>query len=247
MIEDYNRYQFSNKEKILYLLEGLVLSMVIGWTFYKNILGVLLMSLIIPSFLKRKKEKLVNKRKWQLSFEFRDGIQSMAAALVAGYSVENAIKEALEDLSHLYQKDAYIIKEFTYLANQLQMNISVEEAFNDLGKRSKVDDIVSFAEVFSTAKRAGGNLVDVIKTSTNIISDKISIKEEVLTLMIAKKKEAQLMKIIPFVFLIYLFISNPGFLDPLYNNALGILIMSILLLFYFLASWMIDKIVNIEL
>ena len=100
---------------------------------------------------------------------------------------------------------------------------------------------------FSTAKRAGGNLVDVIKTSTNIISDKISIKEEVLTLMIAKKKEAQLMKIIPFVFLIYLFISNPGFLDPLYNNALGILIMSILLLFYFLASWMIDKIVNIEL
>ena len=56
----------------------------------------------------------------------------MAAALVAGYSVENAIKEALEDLSHLYQKDAYIIKEFTYLANQLQMNISVEKAFNDL-------------------------------------------------------------------------------------------------------------------
>ena len=36
MIEDYNRYQFSNKEKILYLLEGLVLSMVIGWTFIKT-------------------------------------------------------------------------------------------------------------------------------------------------------------------------------------------------------------------
>lgn len=247
MIENYNNYYYSNKEKILYLAQAIMISIVVGWLFYRSLLGILLTSLVIPLYYKRKKSQLIDKRKWQLNLEFRDGIQSMAAALKAGYSVENALVEALKDLHHIYENDAYIINEFAYMVNQVAMNISVEEAFHNFGTRSNIDDIQSFAEVFSIAKRTGGNLVEIIKTTSNIISDKISIKGEVLTLISAKKKEAQIMKIIPFAFLIYLSVANPGFLDPLYHCVFGILIMSALLLLYLVAYGMIEKIINIKI
>ncbi len=246
MIKNYNEYHYSHKEKIIYIGQGLIISIVVGWLFYRSFIGILLTFLIIPLYYKRKRYQLVQKRKWQLNLEFRDGIQSMATALSAGYSVENALEEAYKDLSHMYQKDAYIIKEFSYIINQLTMNVSIEKAFNDLGERSDIEDIKSFAQVFSIGKRTGGNLVDVIKTSSNIISDKIRVKGEIMTAISAKKKEAQIMKIIPFAFLAYLSLASPNLLDPLYHNAFGVLIMSCLLVLYLVAYALIEKIININ-
>ncbi|NLL72783.1 MAG: pilus assembly protein TadB [Clostridiales bacterium] len=246
MVQDYNIYSFSIKEYIRYIFEGLIGIGLLGILFYKNLAGILLLSPLVLITLRRKKKDLVKKRKWQLNTEFRDGINSLSAALSAGYSAEHSFIEAIKDLRRMYPKDAMIIKEFTYLVNRIQMNVPIEKALKDLGDRSDLEDIINFSEVFSIAKRTGGDLIRIIKTSSNLISDKLQVKRDIMSIIAAKKLEATIMKLVPLAILCYLSITSPGLLDPLYNNLFGVLVMTILLVIYIITYVLIDKITAIE-
>lgn len=247
MVDNYDSYQFSLQEKLRYLLEGLIVVVVLGGLFYKSILGIIILSPLILIYYNKKRKEQIEKRRWRLNIEFRDGINSLSAALGAGYSAEHAFLEAIKDLKRMYPGGAMIIEEFTYLVNRIQMNITVEKALSDFGERSGIEDIISFAEVFSTAKRTGGDIIQIIKTTGGIISEKLEVKREILTMISAKKLEATIMKAIPAGILFYLSISSPGFLNPLYHNIFGILVMSILLVIYLFTYRIIDKIISIEL
>lgn len=247
MVSNYDTYNFTLREYIRYILEGSLVVIIFGLLFYKSIVGIILISPLIFIYLKIKKKELIKKRKWQLNIQFRDGINSLSAALSAGYSVEHGFVEAIKDLKRIYPKGAMIIGEINYLVNRIQMNVPVEEALGDLGERSEIEDIINFAEVFSTAKRTGGDLIKIIRTTNNLISDKIEVKREIRSLIAAKKYEATIMKIVPLAILFYLSISSPGFLDPLYNNLFGFLVMTILLVVYLSTYYVIDKIIAIEI
>jgi tight adherence protein B len=245
-VKDYSSYQFTWKEKLRYISEGLLITGILGYLFYKSWMGILALSPLIYLYMIRKKEKLSENRRWKLNLEFRDGIMAWSASLEAGYSSEHALEEAYKDLSRIYSDKAMIMQEFTYMINQVNMNIPIEKALEDFGSRSCIEDIQSFSDVFYTAKRTGGDLISIIKTAVGIISDKIEVKREINTLIAAKRLEASIMKTIPVLILIYLFLSSPGFLDPLYHNFFGIIVMSVFLFLYLGAYLIIDKIIAIE-
>ena len=246
MPKDYSTYHFSLKDNLITILQGMTVIIILGTLFYRSIFGVLILTPIIYIYRKRKSYNMIKKQKWNLNLEFKDGILALSAALEAGYSAENAFEEAYRDLKRIYQDNSTILKEFAYIIHQLRMNINVEKALGDFGERTGIEDIISFAEVLHTAKRTGGDLIHVIKITGNIISDKIEVKREIITLITSKRLEANIMKIIPLLILIYLSVSSPGFLTPLYHNISGIIFMSVILIGYLGAFLLIDKIVDIE-
>lgn len=197
-------------------------------------------------YLKNNKKTLIKARKWELNLQFRDGIASISSALNAGISIENAFYEAVKDLKLMYEEDAYIVNEFGYIVSQLHMNKTVEETLHSFAVRSGVDDINNFAEVFITAKRTGGDIIKIIRASSKTIGDKIEVKREILTLITAKKFESKIMNLIPFGIILYMWIFSPGFLDPLYQNFIGTLVMTVALLLYYIAIRLSEKIINIE-
>lgn len=192
------------------------------------------------------KKKRIMERKWELNLQFRDGITSISSALNAGYSIENAICEAKKDLLLMYDENTIIVKEFQYMIYQMNNNQTVEEILQDFAERSSVEDIHNFAEVFITAKRTGGDIIKIIRTTSNSISDKLEVKREILTLITAKKFESNIMNVIPLGIILYMWVCSPGFLDPLYGNILGIGIMSVALLLYGVAYVISQQIINIE-
>lgn len=241
---DYSVYRLSKKENICYILQGLLIIIFFGILFYRSIFGILFLMPFLYFYRKYQIKNQLKKRKWKLNLEFKDGIQAISAALEAGYCAENAFEEAYKDLRQIYTEDAMIQKELSYIVNQLRMNITVENALSDFADRSDLEDIKSFAEVFSTAKRTGGDLINIIRVTSSMISEKIEVNREIITLISAKRLEANIMKVMPLFILIYLSISSPGFLEPLYHNLLGILTMSVFLLCYLGAYLVIDKIID---
>ncbi|HHV09706.1 MAG TPA: type II secretion system protein F [Clostridiales bacterium] len=243
---NYGIYYLPWKEKLRYSLQGFLIFTVLGILFYRSVLGILFLLPFIFFYQKYQLKNQINELKWRLNLEFKDGIQAVSAALEAGYCAENAFEEAYQDLGQIYAPDSMIQRELSYIVNQLRMNITVEKALAEFAGRSGIEDIKSFADVFSTAKRTGGDLIHIIKVTSDIISDKIEVKREILTLLSAKRLEANIMKVMPLFILIYLSLSSPGFLDPLYHNLLGIFVMSVFLLCYLGACLVIDKIIKIE-
>ncbi|HAU86459.1 MAG TPA: type II secretion system protein F [Lachnospiraceae bacterium] len=218
----------------------------IGYLFYKSIAVMILFSigaLLLVHIQIGAREK---RKKWQLTLQFKDGIISLSNALTAGYSIENAFDEAVKDLCFLYETDAEIVKEFQQISLQVKLNRNVEELLLEFGNRSHIEDVINFAEIVTTAKRTGGDLIKIMKSTSNNISEKIEVQREITTLVAAKKLEGNIMSVIPLGIITYLNLSMPGFLEPMYQGVIGRGVMSISLFCYLAALLLLNKIVTIK-
>lgn len=242
----YDRYIFSVKEWIGYIFMGLLLDAMVAYLFYRSFVAFMLLLPLVFIFLKNKKQELLNKRLKSLSVEFKEAIMAVSASLNAGYSVENSFIEAAKDLKNLFGKSSAIVKEFAYMTGRIRANENVEDILMDLADRSGIEDIRDFADVFVTAKRSGGDLNNIIRRSAYHIGDKIEVKRDIDTLMSAKKMEQKVMNVIPFMIILYMNFNSPGFLDPLYKNIFGVLIMSVCLGVYGLAIFIAARITSVE-
>lgn len=243
----YDQYNFTKREYAKNLVFGMMIAVILGSLFFQSIPVVLLLLPLSLFYVKRQKRKKIAERKWKLNLEFRDGIMSISTALNTGYSMENAVREAVKDLRLLYEEDALIIKEFEYILSFISVNRTVEDAFTDLAVRSGIEDIYNFAEVFITAKRTGGDLIKIIKATAKTIGDKIEIKREIYTMITAKRLESRIMNIIPLGIILYMWVFSPGFLEPLYHNITGVIVMGVALIGYVGAYAMSERIIDIEI
>lgn len=246
MIKDYNVYSYMIKERLRYFLQGALIGGLIGYLFYSSLAGTLILMLYGFIYMQRYKKRLVEERKWQLNLQFKDGLANLSAALNAGYSVENAFAQAAKDLKLIFPSDALIVTEFEAIVRQIGMNQTLEKVLMDFAERSGVEDIANFAEVFITAKRTGGDMIKIIKSTESVIGDKIEVKREIRTMISGKKFESNIMCFIPFCIILYLRIFSPGFLDPVYHNWFGVIFMSLLLIIYFVVYIITQKIIAIE-
>ena len=214
--------------------------------FYRSLLWVLLVGM--PLFFiqyRRLKRKWEQQRRWQLNLEFKEGLQGLAAALNAGYSIENAIEESRRDLLVVYGKESLLSWEFQVMLEQLKLNRPVEQVMDEFAARSGVQDIKSFAEVFRTARRSGGNLVAITRSSADRIGEKIEVSREIHTMISGKQMEGRIMNIVPLGMILYFWICSPGFLDGFYSGIRGRIEMSVFLLIYLAAYLLSEKICRI--
>lgn len=162
----------------------------------------------------------------ELTAQFRECILAVSTLLEAGYSVENAFLECGQDMTLMYGGDAMICRELKIVRRGLHINVSLEEMLTDLGERSGCEEIIQFAEVFSIAKRSGGNLAEIIKNSAELIGRRADLKQEIDTLLSGKTMEMNIMRGMPFAILLYIGASNRGYFDMLYESIQGRLIMT---------------------
>lgn len=246
-MRDYNTYFYSPREKIEYTAFGLTASFILLYLFYHSVIICAPLSVAgAACYLRYKKGRLLQEEKWQLMTEFKDAMDSMVSALVAGYSMENAITEAYRDLQLMYGKETLMLMELKNISQKLSLKQSLDTLLLDLGRRSGTEDIITFAQIYATARRSGGNLVKVMKRTADNIGEKMDIQREIQTMIAGKKMEANCMMIIPLLIILYLQVFSPGFLQPLYEGIQGRFIMSFFLLIYGAAVLWSRKIMNIR-
>lgn len=229
---DYRKYRCKLWERLGCFAVGTILTAAISWLFYRSWYGMLLVipvNYLTVSYYRNKKK---NEREKKLMIEFRDAIQSVAAALLAGYSIEHAWKEAEREVTDLYGTEAMITQELIQMNAKIKLNRNVEEILHDLAMRSGVEEIESFAEIFGFAKRSGGDFAGIIRTTAIRISAKIEVEREVDTVISGKKLEGKIMGMMPFFILAYLNLASGEFIEPLYGNLPGVLVMSVSLLVF---------------
>lgn len=222
-----------NDSKFISVLMGAAGSFLILYLFYQSIFFCLAGAFAGGFLYFRYREKgLAEQRRWALMVEFKDAMDSMVSALVAGYSMENAVTEAYHDLMLLHEAETPMVKELGKIRSKLSLHQPLDALFLELGRNSGVEDIITFAQIYATARKSGGNLVKVMKRTAENIGEKIEIQREIQTMVAGKKMESTCMMVIPLLIIAYLQFCSPGFLDPLYKGLLGRLFMTGALLVY---------------
>jgi len=244
---DYDIYRMPARERLSCILAAGIAVFTMGYIFYRSIPLSLLfipLALLYPGF--RTKE-IIRKRKDELNLQFRDALYSIAASLSAGKSIETAFKDSQKELSIQYtDPETYILEELRLINQRLEMNETVEEAMADFAARSRLEDVMNFTEVFSICKRTGGNLVNVVRNTVEIISEKIDVKQEINVLLTERRLEYKVLNLIPVFIVLMLSTSAEEFMAPVFTEPLGRAAMTLSLLLFAAACIISRKIMNIE-
>ncbi|MFR2364303.1 MAG: type II secretion system F family protein [Eubacterium sp.] len=212
---NYKVYYMSKMEKIMYFMLAFVVGAVVGYLFYGGLakdeygnatmttyildliicfgVGGLAGKFFVPIRTKALQEKNVDK----LRIQFRDMLDSLTTSLNAGMNVTDSFLNVYEDMKVQYDENAFIIKELEVIIAGIHNNIDIEDVLMDLGERSGIDDIKSFANVFKLSYRKGGNLKEIIRNTHSIISEKMEIEEDIKSMVSSNKMEQNMMTVMP--------------------------------------------------
>lgn len=244
--KSYWQQDIRRKDYIVGALKGLLLIITISYLFYGSILSAILLSPYLIWYLKSWEKECIKKKKQALGLQFKEAIQALSTALNVGYSLENAMKETMKDLQLIYKKDELILREFRYMLHQLEMNLPVERVLNEFAFRTEVEDVHTFVTVFGMAKRSGGDMIGIIGNAVRQISEKIEVKREIETILSAKRLEFKVMSVVPLAMIAYMKISFPDFMNVLYGNATGYVIMTVCLGIYVISYVAGKRMIEIE-
>lgn len=232
MIKDYRIYAFDKKTAVLCVLEGVLLNALISVLFYNSLLAMIPGMILIVFYYKEKKHVLARKRMQGMRRELKEFLNALVAALQTGRSLENAFIEAVKDLERYVEEKTPLVLELKQICVKVSLGEALEKLLLDFSRRSHMEELEYFSEVFSVGKRSGGNIVSIMKNTIRMLQERMEVEEEIATAITEKKLEFQVMTVIPLAMIVYLRISVGNLLDSLYGNVMGICVMSLCLVIY---------------
>jgi pilus assembly protein CpaF len=238
-------FRFSSRA-IPGIIQGAGIAVLFGRLFYDSWMAVVLASPVMIAWVILQRKRRTDRDRRVVGIQFKDAMLSVLTDMKAGYSVENAFVDARKDMELLYGKKSLICMHLEKISKGIKNNIPIETLVHTFGKESDNADIQDFSQVFTVAKRSGGNMTAVMERTIGVISKKIEVEKEIEVLISAKRMEARIMNCVPFFIILYVNFTSGDFFAPLYHNVFGIVTMSVCLAIYIAAYLMSEKIVNIK-
>lgn len=242
----YEKYRFTVREWFLYLAWGTAAGCFTAWLCYRSLRAAPLAAGIALLVVWEKRAALLRERKQSLHYHFRDFLSSLHTSLRAGYSVENGVRSARDDLEKLYGKKDLLVQELTWIVHQMELQVPAERLFLELGRRSGIEDIRTFGEMLWIARRTGGNLGKILQDTWRTLCGKIDTRQEIDAVIAARRYEQKIMSLMPAGIILYLRLTFSGFVEQLYGNPAGAAVMTVCLAVYAGAFCLGRRMVRIE-
>lgn len=224
ILPDYGVYHLSMRQRVGCIILGGLVFFSIGYLFYHNLILSLLLGtagLTIPKFWRR---FMLERRRKTLNLHFKQALYSLSSSLSAGRSVENGFRDAVQDLLLLDpggQSD--LIFELKVIVSRMEYGEPIEVALQDFARRAGMEDMENFADVFSTCKRTGGDLVEVVRRTSSVIGEKLDIQQEISVMIAQKRFESKALLAAPFLLLLFMNLTSPDYMETMYSGP-GIMI-----------------------
>lgn len=233
-----------NKKVWLYTIG---ISVCVALLFYRSVYGLLLMPFFYIFTKKRIKQKEEEEKKQRLLEQFIHGIRVLDTALQAGLSMENAWIEVEKETAILYGKEVLFYQYVKEINRLVALNNPVERCVLEFAKKTELEEILQFAEIFAYGKRSGGNWKKIIGNVVQKLGEMVEAEQEIALMVAEKKLEQQVMNIIPLGMLAFLQISSWDYMSVMYHNPMGVLCMTIILVAYGLSMFLAERIMQIRI
>ncbi len=222
------RYYECNMTKQQHLAAYLVFAIAIAAVLYiyYRLLPVAVVGGLLIALPQEKNysKSVMRKRQNRLRLQFKEFLEiiSISVSGGSGRSMENAVADSLRELRMIFNEEADIVREVALIVRDYeQAGIPMTKGFAELGERSEIDDIVSFAAIYRTIEGKTSDFGYIIAQTRDIIKDKVEITMEIETSITSAKSEAYMMLVLPLILVVLMSSMGSGFMDSLFTTAIG--------------------------
>lgn len=182
----------------------------------------------------------VAKRRQAFDDEFPDLLDLLAGSLEAGAGVAQALQLVVEEA------DEPAASEFGRVLAATQMGVPLGDALMTAADRIGSADLMWTVQAIVVQQRTGGRLADVLRIVARTMRNRSELKRELRALTAEGRLSAYILGGLPFAMAGLLMIVNPNYLNPLFHDPIGYVLVggagSLMLMAF---AWM-RRIVKVE-
>lgn len=236
----------TTRETVFLLAKSIGVMLVLNYLFYRSLWAVIPLAVIGYFYYQLETKHLLAQKREVAREQFKEMLLLTATGQKAGYSVENAFLSGYKDMVSLYGKNSSICRMLCILQYGKENNVEFSSIWKQIGEEIEIEEIQEFAQIYEISHKSSGNMAAIMEKTANIIIQKIEVEKEIRVLLSAKRLEQKIMNSMPFLIMLYISFTSPGYFDHMYHNFFGVLIMSICLFIYLMAYMLSIKIISID-
>ncbi|MBR7024842.1 MAG: type II secretion system F family protein [Selenomonadaceae bacterium] len=182
----------------------------------------------------------VEKRRNAFTEQLSDCLTTVANALRAGYSFQQAMDVVSKEM------EPPISSEFERVSTDIAMGVTLEEALEQMNARVASPDFDLVVTAVLIQREIGGNLAQILDTISDTINERIRMKREIKALTAQGRFSAWVLILLPFVTAAFCYVFNHDQTMLLFTEESGRIALAVALVMEFLGFVVIQKIVDIE-
>ena len=132
------------------------------------------------------------------------------------------------------------------MLKSINLGQSQQQALNELARRIPRPDVVMFTTAINILDEAGGNMGETFSTIVGTIRERQKVERKIEALTAQSMMQGMIITMVPFIMLLVFWLTDPGYIYPLFHTVPGIFALGIMLILQIIGGLMIKKIVKIN-
>lgn len=184
---------------------------------------------------------LASRRQRQFDSLLPDTLQLLASTLRAGYSLMQGVEAVSQEVSEP------VGRELRRVVTEARLGRPLEESLDGVAERMASADFGWAVMAIRIQREVGGNLAELLVTVAETMTERERLRRDVNALTAEGKISAIVLTILPIGLGLFIWSVNPGYMDPLFEETIGKVLLGgsvVLMLFGF---WWMKKTIEIEI
>ncbi|MHA7281426.1 type II secretion system F family protein [Arthrobacter sp. TMS2-4] len=206
--------RITQAEVYLLVVLGGITGLLLGWVLLAPVVGVLLF-LLSPAVAHLVVSFRTGRRRRRFDSQLGDTLQLLTGGLRAGHSILRAIDAAATEA------DSPTSEEMRRIVAETSLGKDLLASLLDTSERMQNEDFAWIAQAIQINREVGGDLADVLDQVGHTIRERTEIKGHIRALAAEGKFSAYILGALPFAIALMLTVVSPGYVDPLFTEPLG--------------------------
>jgi tight adherence protein B len=179
-------------------------------------------------------------RRNRFAEQLPDALQVVASALRSGHSFAGALAVVVESGSEPMKSEMQRV-----VADE-QLGIPMQQSLGVVAERMASRDVEQLALVAELQREAGGNAAEVVDRVAETVRERFDLKRLIKTLTMQGQLSRWIVSALPVAIILILRVENPGYLHPLLATTGGKVVFGLAAAWAVAGSFVIKRIVEIE-
>lgn len=199
-----------------------------------------LLALTIPYMSREWVLRTLARRRNKFAEQLPDALQVIGSALRSGHSFAGALAVVVESASEPMKSEMQRV-----VADE-QLGVPIHDSLNVVAKRMASRDVEQLALVAQLQREAGGDAAEVIDTVAATVRERFDLKRLIQTLTMQGRMSRWIVTALPIFVVIVVYLENPSYFHPLTSTLFGRIVLILAAAWAVAGSFVIKRIVEIE-
>ncbi len=170
-----------------------------------------------------------------------EALDLIARAVRSGNSLTTGLAMVGEEL------DDPIRSEFIATVDEINLGLTMNEAMENLCERVPLSDLRFFAIAILVQKETGGNIGEILDNISRLIRERIQFQRQVRALTAEGRYSAGVLIALPIFMFVYIYLTNYDYISIMWQEKMGHYMLFAAVILQIVGSYMIKRIVTIEI